>query len=269
MERSLDLLTRAVPPYDARLRYGMATSQFADLRLPAGAGPHPVVVGIHGGWWRAAHDLDTHSHLTNALRKEGFATWNIEYRRVGEDGGGWPGTFEDVGAAIDFLQEIAPSYQLDLTRVVTAGFSAGGHLALWAAARHRLAKEHLLRGAAPLMIKGAVSLAGAVDLVRCAELELSQNAVDAFLGGNALSRPDILRVASPMALLPLGVPHTLVHGTADTSVPSAISTGYHQEAVKHGDHCKLMLLPDVEHFELIDPASRAWPAVRSAIESLL
>src|SRR5262245_24908346 len=157
-----------------RIRYGPAPSQFGDLRLPAGPGPHPVVVGLHGGWWRAPHGLEPHANLCEALRAEGFATWNVEYRRVGEEGGGWPGTFEDAGSAVDFLAELAPAYGLDLSRAVTLGFSAGGHLALWVAARHRLDPGHPLRPRAPFRLRGAVSLAGAVDLLRCAKLELGE-----------------------------------------------------------------------------------------------
>lgn len=265
MERSIDLLTRPLPPYDVRLRYGSLPSQFADLRLPAGDGPWPVVVGIHGGWWRAEHDLGTHSHLAAALRASGLATWNIEYRRVGEDGGGCPGTLEDVGAAVDFLREIAPKYRLDLTRVVTVGFSAGGHLAVWVAARHRLAPGHPLRGEAPLPLKGAVSLAGALDLERCAELQLSQGAVDAFLGGPAADRQELVAIASPTAMLPIGVPQAVIHGTADTSVPFEISVRHHAAAVARGDACDLRLLPEVEHFELIDPLSSAWPAIERIV----
>lgn len=267
MERSIDLLTRPLPPYDARWRYGAAASQFADLRLPAGRGPHPVVVGLHGGWWRAAHDLGTHAHLAAALCAAGVATWNVEYRRVGEPGGGWPGTAQDVGAAIDFLREVAPRHGLDLDRVVTVGFSAGGHLALWAAARHRLPAGHPLRGVAPLRLKGAVSLAGAVDLERCAALGLSQGAVQAFLGEAA--GDDVIASASPTAMLPLGVPQVLIHGTADTSVPAEVSVRHHAAAVARGDACTLRLLQDVEHFELIDPLSRAWPEVLRQVLDLL
>lgn len=269
MERSMDLLTRALPAYDKRLRYGLAPSQFADLRLPAGAGPHPVVVGLHGGWWRAVHDLGTHAHLSDALRHMGCATWNVEYRRVGEAGGGWPGTLEDVGAAVDHLREIAPAYHLDLSRVVTVGFSAGGLLALWAAARCRFACAQSLKGADPLPVQGAVSLAGAVDLLRCAELQLSDGAVDAFLGLRAVDHPDVIALASPCAWLPLGVPHVLIHGTADASVPCEISERYHAQALNHGDACRLRVLPGVEHFELIDPLSRAWVDVTHEVLSLL
>lgn len=266
MEKSIDLLTRPHPAFDARLYYGASASQFGDLRLPEGAGPFPVVVGIHGGWWRAAHSLETQAHLCAALTAAGYVTWNIEYRRIGEeDGGGWPATFEDVGSAVDFLSEIAPVYQLDLSRVVTVGFSAGGHLALWVAARHRLSVYHPLWTETPLRPKGAISLAGAVDLVRCAELQLSDGIVEDFLGGDHAQLPERYASGSPAELLPLGVPQTLIHGADDTSVPHEISRRYHAKAVALGDICDLLSLSGVQHFELIDPLSPAWKIVHGAI----
>lgn len=265
MERSIDLLTRPVPIPDERLHYGRLASQFADLRLPCGAGPFPVVAGIHGGWWRAAHGLDTHAHLCAALVAEGIATWNIEYLRIGEPGGGWPETLLDVGAALDSLREAARLYPLDLSRVVTVGFSAGGQLALWAASRHKLAPSDPLHVSRPLALKGAISLAGAVDLRRCAQLRLSDRVVEAFLGGSPNEVPERYTSCSPMELVPCGVPHTLVHGTGDTSVPHEISERYYAAATAAGDDCELILLEGAQHFELIDPLTEVWPKVCQAI----
>jgi acetyl esterase/lipase len=265
MERSIDVLTRALPPFDAQLRYGIAPSQFGELRLPRGAGPFPVVVGIHGGWWRAAHGLETHTHLCMALTQAGCATWNIEYRRIGEAGGGWPGTLTDVGMALDFLASVAQQYALDLSRVVTVGFSAGGQLALWAGSRDRFAPGHPLWSAAPLRVSGAVCLAGASDLIRCADLQLSQRIVESFLGGTPLEVPERYTSSSPTALLPLHLPQVLIHGTADTSVPHEISERHHAAARTAGDDCELLLLPGVEHFELIDPLAPSWNIVRDAV----
>jgi acetyl esterase/lipase len=265
MERSIDVLTRPQPAFDARLHYGACASQFGELRLPRGAGPFPVVVGLHGGWWRAAHGLETHSHLCAALTAKGFATWNVEYRRIGEQGGGWPGTLEDVVAAVDFLSDISLRFRLDLSCVVAVGFSAGGHLALWLAARCRFEPRNFPRTRAPLTLTGAVSLAGAADLARCAELGLSQAVVELFLGGSPAQVPERYALASPMELLPLGVPQTLIHGTQDSSVPHEISERYHAAAVARGDTCELLLLPGVQHFELLDPLAPSWRSVRDAI----
>jgi acetyl esterase/lipase len=252
------------PPV-SRIRYGPAPSQFGDLRLPEGPGPHPVVVGLHGGWWRAPYDLEPHGALCAALTADGFATWNVEYRRVGEAGGGWPGTFEDAGRAVDFLAELAPEHHLDLSRVVTVGFSAGGHLALWVAGRHRLPSGHPLQSRAPVSIRGAVSLAGAVDLIHCAKLGLGGRAVQALLGGALEDVPERYATGSPSWLLPLGVPQSLLHGTADTLVPPEVSERYHAIAVSRRDDVELQLLPGAGHFDLIDPGSGTWPAVRDAV----
>ena len=228
-----------------------------------------MAVGIHGGWWRAAHGLETHAHLCAALVESGVATWNIEYRRLGEDGGGWPGTLVDVGKALDFLHTLASMYPFDLSRVVTVGFSAGGHLALWAAARQRVEAMSPLGAENPFPIKAAISLAGASDLVRCAELGLSGNVVESFLGGSPTLVPDRYAMASPTALLPLGTKQILIHGTSDSSVPCEISQRHYAEAVSRGDKCDLLLLPGVEHLELIDPLASCWRAVHDTILAAL
>src|SRR5579872_5792979 len=131
------VLETAAPRADARLRYGPDPLHFGDLRLPGGTGPHPVVVMVHGGFWRARFNLEYAGHLCAALAALGIATWNVEYRRLGDTGGGWPGTLLDVAAAADHLRTLAAPYHLDLSRVVAMGHSAGGHLALWLAARRR------------------------------------------------------------------------------------------------------------------------------------
>jgi acetyl esterase/lipase len=222
-------------------------------------------VGLHGGWWRAPYDLEPHAALCEALTADGFATWNVEYRRVGEEGGGWPGTFEDAGRAVDFLSGLAPAHDLDLSRVVTVGFSAGGHLALWVAGRHRLESGHPLHPRAPVPVRGAVSLAGAVDLIHCAELGLGEHAAKALLGGAPEAVPERYAAGSPSSLLPLGVPQSLLHGTADTLVPPEVSERYREAALFHGDDVELQLLPEHGHFELIDPRSGTWPTVCDAI----
>ena len=155
-----DALALPRPEPTARLAYGPQLLQFGELRVPDGDGPHPVAVVIHGGCWLAEYDLGYMSALADGLTRDGVATWSIEYRRVGDDGGGWPGTFLDVAAAADSLVYLARDYDLDLDRVVAVGHSAGGHLALWLAARHRLQSDDPLRGRSPLRLSGVVALAG-------------------------------------------------------------------------------------------------------------
>jgi acetyl esterase/lipase len=264
---SEDILDRAAPPANHRLAYGPAAQQFGDLRLPLGEGPFPVVVGIHGGYWRARYDLTYFGHVCAALTARGMATWNIEYRRLGDVGGGWPGTLLDVAAAADHLRALAPTYHLDLTRLVAVGHSAGGHLACWLAGRGRIPPDSPVWSAEPLSLRGVVSLAGVLDLRRGWELHLSQNIVEQFLGGTPTTVPERYDVASPYELPPLGVRQTLLHGTADDSVPFELSERYAARARERGDIVSLISLPCAGHFELVDPTSAEWSAVeRAAVE---
>lgn len=258
------------PPRDyQRIVYGQDKYQFGDLRLPRGSGLHPVIIGIHGGYWRKRYGLDYFGHACAALTERGLATWNIEYRRIGNRGGAWPGTFLDVASATDFLRELTPTYNLDLSRVVTLGHSAGGHLALWLAARHRIPEDSEIYTPDPLPLHAAVSLAGVVDLHRAWELGLSNHATGELLGGSPEQYPERYAAASPFALLPLGVRQTLLHGTEDDSVPLELSERYEAAAVAAGDHATLLTLPGAGHFELVDPQSSEWPTVITAVSLLL
>ncbi len=253
---SRDILFAPAPPADERVAYGDEPQQFGDLRLPRlskGQEPYPVVMAIHGGFWRAEFDLVYMGHLCEALRAAGVATWNVEYRRVGEPGGAWPGTFEDVARAADHLRALAPRHDLDLTRVVTLGHSAGGHLALWLAACPRIPADGPLYAPAPLPMKAAVSLAGVVDLHEAYRQDLGDGAMRELMGGGPDEYPARYAAASPAALLPLGVPQALVHGTADDRVPYALSRDYHALAIARGDDTRLIMLPDADHFTLVTP----------------
>jgi acetyl esterase/lipase len=263
------MLEEPPPGADARMAYGDGLYQFGDLRLPAGPGPHPVAVVVHGGFWRAKYDLEHVGHLCADLARRGLATWSLEYRRVGHAGGGWPGTLEDVARGADFLRTLAGRYPLDLTRVVALGHSAGGHLALWLAARGRIPSGEPLASPHPLALRGVVALAGVVDLERAHALRLGDGIVETFLGGPPSAVPERYRLASPAALLPLGVPQVLVHGTEDDTVPFSLSAGYVERASALGDSARLVPLPDAGHFEVIDPRAREWAQVVEAVGSLL
>lgn len=256
-----------------RVSYGPEALHFGNLRLPIGdGGPYPVVVLIHGGFWRARYGLDLMDDLGEDLARRGFASWNIEYRRVGDPGGGWPGTLEDVAQATDYLQALALTHTLDLSRVVTLGHSAGGHLALWLAARPRIpaGMPGASAGAAGYTpIAGAISLAGVADLVAGYRRGLSTDAVMAFMGGAPEEKPERYAAASPIALLPLGVPQVLVHGTEDAIVPPAISRDYAAAGAAAGDDARLRELPGVDHFAVIDPATAAWETIVAELDGLL
>jgi acetyl esterase/lipase len=226
-----------------------------------------VVVVIHGGCWLAEYNLAHIGHLARALTTQGVAAWSLEYRRIGESGGGWPGTFEDVGKGIDHLRALAPVFHFDLTRVVLIGHSAGGQLALWAAGRHRLAKESPLYSADPLPIRGVVSLAGIPDLRR--QTAGCEDAGQRLLGGSAESFGSRYAEASPISLLPLGVRQWLIHGERDKIVSADLERDYAEAARKSGDDVHITILPDAGHFDLIDPDSAAWPTVRNAVLEML
>jgi len=248
-------------------RYGAAPDQEGELWLPSGNGPHPVAVLIHGGFWRARHRLDLMDALAADLQARGLAAWNLEYRRIGA-GGGWPATFVDVAAGVDALTVIADAHHLDVTRMVVAGHSAGGHLALWTAARATL--PHDAPGASPrLRPRLAIALAGVCDLVAAAERRLGDRAAIELMGASPEAAPDAYALASPAARLPLGVPQLLVHGTADDSVPVDVSERYQAAATAAGDRCRLLRLPGVDHFALIDPGSDAWRLTADEIGAAL
>jgi acetyl esterase/lipase len=252
-----------------RLVYGPQPLQFGELYLTGSAGPHPVVILIHGGYWRARHGLDLMTGLAEDLAVRGIAAWNIEYRRMGDQGAGWPGTFLDVALAADYLRTIAPAYDLDLLRVITIGHSAGGHLAFWLAARPHIGQNSPLANDNPLALLGAISLAGVVDLELAWRLKLSNGAVIDLLGGDFDEVPERYIAASPAALLPLGIPQILIHGTADESVPLQMSLAYLAKAQAANDVVKLIELEGVDHFALIDPTSDAWAVTIEEMQRLL
>lgn len=237
-----------------RFDYGPHPSQYAELSRPPNATSAPVVVVIHGGYWRSSYGAELGRPLATDLLGRGFAVLNVEYRRVG-DGGGWPQTGEDVAAAVDALAE--RSTGLDLGRVVGLGHSAGGQLAGWLAARRDGA----------VVLSGAVLQAGVLDLVRGAADGLGGGAVDDFLGGPPARQPQAYAEASPVALVPLRVPTVCVHGTADTVVPLNQSERFVAAASAAGDSATLRTF-DGDHFDPITVGTRAWDLCVDAIRTL-
>jgi acetyl esterase/lipase len=249
-----------------RYKYGPDPDHFGDLYMPAGSGPHPVALVIHGGCWRAYWQLDLMDALCHDLAARGIAAWNIEYRRLGQ-GGGWPMSLIDVGAATDLLDLLSARHPLDLSRLVAIGHSAGGHLALWAAARHRLRDG--APGSDPVVrVQSVVVLAGISDLREGFRQGTCDHAVYELLGGPPDQLADRYAHASPAELLPLGVPQVLVHGSADVDVDPSITDGYASQARASGDPVIEVRLDRFDHFDVIDPESWIWQAALDAVPLL-
>jgi len=248
-----DALELPRPEPDHRIAYGDDPLQFGELRIPEGEGPFPVAIVIHGGCWLAEYDLGYMSAFADALTATGVATWSIEYRRVGNEGGGWPGTFQDVADAADYLLEIALEHELDMDQVAAVGHSAGGHLALWLAGRKWLEGEDPLRGEGPLALNGVVALAGIPDLEAYAAPEGCGAAVSGLLGGEPDEVADRIQRASPIQLVPFGIDVAMVIGSRDPIVPASQARNFEEAARQMGDVVEVIEIGGAGHFELVDP----------------
>lgn len=260
-------------PPDHRLPYGSDSSQHGELRVPGGPGPHPVAVLIHGGCFKAAYaTLRDLSPMGDALKSAGIATWNIEYRRVGQPAGGWPGTYLDVGSAVDHLRVLAREHPLDLSRLVVVGHSAGGHLAMWAAARPRVPAGSDIHAANPLAVRGVLNLAGPLDLtenIAGYEGLCRDTVITGLLGGTPAQVPERYAQASAGKLIPLGVPQVLLMGEHEDFVPRSLAEAYARAATEAGDQVRVIVIPAVGHFEIASPSASTWPRVLTVIQSLL
>jgi acetyl esterase/lipase len=240
--------------------------QFGVLRIPATAGPHPVAIVLHGGCWLAQFDHRHVEALAQALTARGVATWVLEYRRLGNAGGGWPGTFLDVARGADWLREAAPRHGLDVERVVAVGHSAGGHLALWLAARAHLAAGDELHLPQPLRLAGVVALAAIADLASYSQGAGSCNAaVVELMGGRPDERAERYAQGNPFQLLAGAAPLRLVHGVRDTIVPAAQSERLAAATRARGGAVTLDLLEGAGHFDVVAPFAPAWQTVERRV----
>ena len=239
--------------------YGPGPDQHGELWIPDVEGRHPVVVLVHGGFWRDRYRLELMTPLADELVTCGFAAWNIEYRRVGPTGGGWPTTLEDVADAVDHLVDLGDAEALDLTRVAVVGHSAGGHLALWIGQRGSLDPADV--GGSPRVVpRVVIGQAPVADLIDGARIGVGDGAVIDLIGGSVRDRPDAYAHASPAELLPIDVSQLIVHGLDDGVVPSEMSERY-QQRVGDTDRLSVRFFEGTDHMDVIDPAHESWRAV--------
>lgn len=263
-----DLATRPKEKADATLSYGPDHLQKVDVWVPAGPGPHPVVLMVHGGCWQTSiADRSLMNWIAADLRAVGIAVWNIDYRGVDRKGGGYPGTFADAAAAADLMRAEGAKRGLDLSRIVAVGHSAGGHLALWLAARSKLPTTSPLHTAAPLPIAHVISLGGLPDLEATAASP--DNGCGTEVVAKLVGTPPTYSDTSVPRLLPLGVPQDLVNGREDRIIPLRMGTDYVARAAAAGDEAVLHVVPRTGHVELVAPDSAAWAETKRLIDVAL
>lgn len=260
------------PAPTSRVAYGPAPSQYAELFLPQGAGPFPVAVLVHGGCWTEGFGGITQlRNMAGALIKRGIAVWNVEYRRVDEAGGGYPGMYEDMHAALDTLAAQGKTERLDLGRVVAVGHSAGGQLVQWIAGRARIPASSVLHRKTMLPVRAVVSLGGLADLRRERELIKSSCGRDTpeLAGLPSAARPDVYVDTNAAELLPNGSHTILVTGELDTISPPRVAHDYAARARAAGDNAEVVILPGASHYDEVAASSPSWPLVAAAIERAL
>lgn len=270
-------------PAGSRIPYGEGANRYGELALPAGPGPHPVAVVLHGGCWLSMADLSYVRPLARELNRAGWATWTLEFNRIDEQEGAWPGMLRDVAMGVDHLREVAAGANLDLERVVVVGHSSGGHLALWSAARPKLPRGSAgagSKGEPPLAVQGVVGLAPVAGLEDFqARSDRCGSAIVGRLLGGSPETPVVgaaeamlderLKVADPQRLLPLGVPQLVVMGELDRIVPPSHGIAWRDEAEARGDEVELFVVPNAGHFELLAPWTDPWARVAERLEAFL
>ncbi|WP_394781772.1 alpha/beta hydrolase [Undibacterium sp.] len=256
------------PEPDVHLAYGAQPSQFVELFKPEGHGPFPVAIVIHGGCWTVEFGGIKQMHnVAGDLARRGIAVWNVEYRRVDEEGGGYPGTYQDISAALNLLQASAGKYGLDASRVVAIGHSAGGQLAQWAAARKKLPLSSPLHQPDPLAIPVVISLGGLADLRH--EEKLIKSSCDRDMvqltGTPSAARPDVFSDTSSAEMMPTGGSTILINGELDTVSPPRVGQDYAKRARDAGDHAEAITLPGASHYDEIAATSPSWKLVLAQI----
>ncbi len=267
-----DYLALRGPAPSARFAYGGAPSQYAELFRPSGTGPFPVAILVHGGCWSVKFGgIRQMRNMAGALVAKGIAVWNVEYRRADEDGGGYPGTYLDINAAIDTLAAQAQAERLDTDRMVAVGHSAGGQLVQWMAGRARIAPASPLFQAAPLPVREVISLGGLADLRNEQALIAAScgRSTEQLAGRPSPARPDVFSDTNAAELMPNGSHTLLITGELDTIAPPRAAHAYAARARAAGDRAEVLILPGASHYDEVAAGSKAWLLVGAAIERAL
>lgn len=271
--RPADIDTLPVRDAGQRISYGADSLQFGELRLPPGRGPFPVAIVIHGGCWYSPYaNIRNAAPLADALTTAGVATWNVEYRRYDHPGGGWPGTFQDVARATDYVRTLAATYPLDTLRVLAIGHSAGAQIGAWLATRARLHERSALFTPAPLTLQGVVSLGGVMDMAEFQRRQLvtcGNPAIESVMGGLPSAVPERYRDVSPIERLPLGVPHVHIAGALDRIATRDVTKVFADSARKRGDSVEVISVPALGHHDVMSPRTEAGKAAIQAVMRLL
>jgi acetyl esterase/lipase len=250
------------------LAYGAEPLQFGELTLPKGAGPHPVLIWLHGGCWLAPYTISHSRAFAQAMADEGYAVWSVEYRSIGDAGGGWPNTFLDVARAAYHVRALADRYPLDSSRIVVGGHSAGGQLALWLAARGKIDRHGELWTPSPVIPSAVLALAPAAGLTALEAKGACDHVIDKLVGGSPEEVPERFAAVEPARLAPIGVAQTLILGRYDNDW-TWLGEAYAAQARSAGDtHIRVIEAPHAAHFEMIAPASTTWPLVVQAARAL-
>jgi len=264
-----DVLSAEITRTPERIQAGPDSLQFADLWLPDGEGPHPTVILIHGGCWLSTYPgVKLTNPIADALSNNGFAVWNIEYRRVGHNGGGYPGTFLDVAGAADHLREISGDFDLDLENLIAVGHSAGGHLATWLAARRNIPTDSELYRSDPIQITRVISLAGINDLEYYAwygSAPCGEQTVEKLVSLEERGEDVAYTDTSPAQLLPLQAEHVEVAGSFDRPVPPFFGREFSLKAAESGGTSRFILQPNAGHYEMTAPWTDEWKQVMDII----
>ncbi len=256
----------------AKHAYGPASEQYGTLWLPQGNGPFAVVIAVHGGCWTLPGLQPSMDYIAEDLRKNGVAVWNVDYRPLGSNGAGYPGSFNDIADAVDYVRTLAQTYKLDSNRVVIIGHSAGGHMALWAAARYKLAPNSPLYRKNPLALTAAISLSGIPDLKDYRDHGPAcdqPDTINHLTGANTREATTVFSDTSPSNLLPLNTPQIIVAGDQDSIVPAQFGNSYAHMAKQAGDNVEFISFPHAGHFEMIAPQSDAWQQIKARVLTLL